>query len=81
MMRAMSTIILYTRRDCHLCREMEDLLAAVVPRLDYESVDIEPDLALTYRYGTRIPVLKRTDNQEELDWPADADGLIRFLGA
>ena len=79
MMRVMRKIILYTRRDCHLCEEMEALLAAVAPHLEYETVDIEPDLVLAYRYGTRIPVLKRTDNQEDLDWPANADSLARHL--
>jgi len=77
----MARLILYTRHDCHLCEEMEALLAAVAPQVEYEAVDIEPDLSLAYRYGTRIPVLKRSDNEQELDWPADADSLARFLAA
>lgn len=77
----MSTLILYTRPDCHLCEEMEALLAAVAPQVSYKPVSIESDLGLFSRYGTRIPVLQRTDTLAELAWPADAESLSRFLAA
>ncbi len=77
----MDGLILYSRSDCHLCDEMVELLAAVAPRAAYRVVDIEPHLHLVYRYGSKVPVLRRTDNDTELCWPADAEMLSRFLSA
>jgi len=80
-MGSMGTLILYTHPDCHLCAEMEALLAEVAPYAVYETLNIQPDLGLVYRYGTRVPVLRRTDTGAELDWPADEERLSRFLSA
>ncbi|MGB5062546.1 MAG: glutaredoxin family protein, partial [Candidatus Competibacter sp.] len=32
------------------------------------------------RYGVRIPVLRRLDTGNELDWPFDAAGVRCLLG-
>ena len=77
----MTHLILYTRHDCHLCDEAEELIAAVAPQAEIEKVDIEPELALVHRYGLRIPVIRRADSGAELDWPTDAEGLRQFLAA
>lgn len=50
------------------------------PGLEFEEVDIGDDDALLSRYGERIPVLLKTETGEELAWPFDAQGLVRFMG-
>lgn len=63
----MSRFILFQRDDCHLCDQALAVLAeARFP--DFDSVWIDDDEALEARYGTRVPVLRRSDGVE-LDWP------------
>lgn len=77
-MPATPHLTLYQRDDCHLCDLALDLLAvARVP--DFESVFIDGDEALEHRYGTRVPVLRDTQADVELDWPFDLEGLRRFI--
>lgn len=69
---------LYGTMLCHLCEQAQQILrqegiAAVV-------IDIAEDDRLFDRYSLRIPVLKRVDNDAELDWPFDAAAVSRFFG-
>lgn len=75
----MESLTLYTRPDCHLCDDAEELLCSVAPEFVLVKVDIEDDLALLERYGLKIPVLQRSGDAAELAWPFDAAGLRRFL--
>jgi len=52
-------LILYARRDCHLCAEMRRDLTALEGRLAFtvKSVDIDGDPDLVARYGHKVPVL------------------------
>ena len=52
-------LILYVRRDCHLCAEMHrDLLElGTRPPFAVELVDIDSDADLVARYGHKVPVL------------------------
>jgi glutaredoxin len=52
-------LILYTRRDCHLCAEMRRELYGLEEGLGFtvESVDIDGDPDLVERYGHKVPVL------------------------
>ena len=69
---------LFQRDDCHLCDlALEVLAQARTP--DFESVFIDGDDALEARYGERIPVLRDEAHARELDWPFDADTLVRWL--
>ncbi len=77
----MSEVILYSRPDCHLCDEAENLLSRVAPERAVRVVDIEDDLALIERYGIRVPVLRLEATGQELGWPFDAEGLAAFLGS
>ena len=71
-------LILYQRDDCHLCDlALEVLAVAGVP--DFDSVFIDDDAALEQRYGTRVPVLRDSASERELDWPFDAAGVRRLL--
>lgn len=68
---------LYGTGLCHLCEEAREILrqagfAAI-------NMDIVADELLFERYSLRIPVLKRCDNDAELDWPFDAAAVARFL--
>lgn len=76
-------LILYTTMGCHLCEQAEALLATVAVILSrelvIEAIDIAEDAELVERFGIRIPVLKRTVDEAELNWPFDAQQLLRFL--
>ena len=55
----MIELTLYTRRDCELCHEMEQLLDAELPRfaarLERVEIDARPELEALY--GQEVPVL------------------------
>lgn len=70
-------LVLFSRPDCHLCDVAAGLIEA--ERLVFEKKNIETDIELISRYGTRIPVLIRTDTRAELGWPFSAPDLRRFL--
>lgn len=70
-------LLLYGTTGCHLCEQAEAILHAIGVRA--EPVDIAEDDALLERYGIRIPVVRRPDNDTELGWPFDATALRRFL--
>ena len=76
----MSELILYYQPDCHLCDEAELIMHSAGLGESYSKVDIETDLELLKQYGIHVPVLMREDNQQELFWPFDQQGLIAFLG-
>ena len=78
---AMAELIFYSNPGCHLCEQANELLRGRTGGFTLRTVEIEGDLALVYRYGVRIPVLRRSDTGLELDWPFDAAALEAFLGA
>ena len=61
----MIRVTLYTRRDCELCHEMEELLAAELPRFDVELSrrEIDGDPELEARFGREVPVLLVNDRK------------------
>ncbi len=52
-------LVLYTRADCGLCREMEEVLEAELPRFEARltRVVIDGDRELERRFGLEVPVL------------------------
>jgi glutaredoxin len=52
-------LILYTRRDCALCHEMESVIDQVLPRFTAQltRVEIDGDAALEAQFGIEVPVL------------------------
>lgn len=52
-------VILYTRRDCELCHEMEIVVGEVLPRFPAElrRVEIDGDPTLEAQFGIEVPVL------------------------
>ena len=54
--------ILYGRRGCHLCDEMEAALAA--RGVTFDKVNVDADRELAERYGLRVPVLTDPQGKE-----------------
>lgn len=75
----MSKLILYYTEHCHLCDEAEVLMHAAGQSEGYQKVEIENDPELLERYEIYIPVLKRTDSQQELFWPFGPLELAAFM--
>lgn len=70
-------IRLYGTGACHLCEEAERVIhTAGVSAIN---IDIAEDGQLFERYGMRIPVLRRMDNDAELDWPFNSAMVSGFL--
>jgi len=64
------SLILFQRDNCHLCDQALALLAQVrIPA--FTSAFIDGDAELETRYGVRVPVLRDTRSEMELDWPFD----------
>ena len=55
----MIELILYTRNDCELCREMEEVIAAELPKFDarVQRIEIDGNTDLEARFGIEVPVL------------------------
>ncbi len=73
--------ILYSGDGCHLCDIAYDLIKTHTPELvlELDKKSITGDHDLMHLYGARIPVLKRCDSQQELEWPFTEDDLKEFL--
>ena len=72
-------VTLYTKAECGLCREAEEMLRRLRknPPFELELVDIEGDAELYDRYWDRVPVVA-VDGQEVAAAPLD-EGLLRAL--
>lgn len=55
-------LILYGRRDCHLCDLMEEALRR--EGVAFQKVDVDSDPGLRARYGRRVPVLAGRSGHE-----------------
>lgn len=76
-------LVFFTTSQCHLCELAEALLVSTpLPEpVPVDAIDIAQSESLVKRYGERIPVLRRNDTGEELDWPFNQDQLLAFLAA
>ncbi|KAB2936348.1 MAG: glutaredoxin family protein [Candidatus Contendobacter sp.] len=70
-------LALYATGGCHLCEQADTLIRAVAT-VAFRTVEIADDEDLLERYGVRIPVLRRLDTGEELNWPFDAAAVRRL---
>ncbi len=52
-------LLVYTRRDCPLCREMEAVIDELLPTFDaaLRRVEIDGDAQLEAQFGLEVPVL------------------------
>ena len=72
--------MLYSKRDCSLCDEMErELLTLLEPsEAKLRIIKIDNDAELMHRYGARIPVLA-TANTEICEIKLDVRAVQAFL--
>lgn len=69
-------VVLFTRRGCHLCERVEDLLACHSP--EAVIVDVDARAEDTARYGLRVPVLQ-IDGVAVLEGRIDEAALVAAL--
>lgn len=72
----MNHIVLYSRRDCHLCRRAADWLETLGEQV--VTVMIDSDEGLAARYGTRVPVVV-VAGRETVEGAFDLPTLARAL--
>lgn len=74
-------LVFYTTAGCHLCDVARAVYQSTLSPeyFDVQEVDIASSDELIERYGTRIPVLKRVQDNSELNWPFDQQQLMDFL--
>ncbi|NNK32825.1 MAG: glutaredoxin family protein [Xanthomonadales bacterium] len=74
-----TALVLYTRRDCHLC----DLAAQMLnhARIAWRPVDIDCDEDLVERYGLCVPVVAHPEIGRELTYPFTREELLRFAAS
>jgi len=70
-------LLLYTRSGCHLCEQVEAMLARL--GIAWRELDIDGDPALAGKYGLTIPVLE-DEQGRQLFYPFDEHRLRRFAG-
>ncbi len=77
----MKTLLLYTTLGCHLCEDAKLLIWPLLEKFNYrlQEIDIADSDELMQSYGTSIPVVKCSDDGEELNWPFDAVQLASLL--
>jgi hypothetical protein len=77
-----SSLLLFSTAACHLCEQALSLLQPWLQRgWSVQEVDISESDELFQRYGLTIPVLRREEGGQELNWPFDEDAIARFLAA
>lgn len=71
-----NSVTLYFTDGCHLCELAAELLDQLTVTFHHQDIIDSPDLVA--RYGTTIPVVRKSDGTE-LNWPFDAAQLTKFL--
>ena len=72
-------LVLFSGPQCHLCEVAQDVIQHVGTPIELEVRNIRDNPEHYHRYALRIPVLYRTDNQQELGWPFDANQVEQFI--
>jgi hypothetical protein len=75
-MEAEQPLIVYSRKDCHLC----ELVVSMLERsgINWRPVDIDTDPELESRYGIHVPVLSHPVSGRELFFPFNEEQLLSF---
>lgn len=79
----MTQLVLYTTSHCHLCEQALTLLINLKQQyaINWLTKEISDDDDLIEKYGIRIPVIQRVDNQSELNWPFSAEDIVILIKA
>ncbi len=72
----MKNLKLYSRHQCPLCEDVEDLLQAL--NINYEFVDIDADDELRKKYHVMVPLLVN-NLRHELSWPMTKSQILEFI--
>ncbi|ORU94463.1 MAG: hypothetical protein A6F71_09290 [Cycloclasticus sp. symbiont of Poecilosclerida sp. M] len=79
----MIELVFYTTDGCHLCENakvpLRQLLADLPEQYQIEVVDIIEPESLVEQYGTRIPVVAKEGQKNDLGWPFDYAALKGFV--
>jgi Glutaredoxin-like domain (DUF836) len=78
-MPTLTPLKLFTTSHCHLCEQAFQLMIELNITEHLALVEIADNDGLIASYGTRIPVLKRSDNLAELNWPFSKNDIINFI--
>ena len=70
-------IVLYSRRDCPLCEDVEDTLVSL--GIAYQFVDIDLDEELRKKYHILVPVIKNTEHNAELRFPFTEEEIMQVI--
>lgn len=75
-------VTLFTKAECGLCRQAEDVLLRLRKKIPFELelVDVESDQALYSRYWDRVPVVA-VDGTEVAAAPLDERSLQALLSS
>jgi len=75
-----STAILYSKPDCHLCDQAAAILEQLAQEVDlpWRRVDIRSDPDLWERFRYTIPVIE-IDGNVQLAWPTTRERIRRAL--
>jgi hypothetical protein len=49
-------IVLFTRRQCHLCEEAKSQISDILGSIKIREIDVDSDPALAAKYGEEVPV-------------------------
>ena len=79
----MKQLVLYTTSHCHLCEQAVALLTNLKDQYHIEWIlkEISDNDDLIEKYGIRIPVIKRTDIQVDLNWPFSENDIVMLIQA
>jgi predicted DCC family thiol-disulfide oxidoreductase YuxK len=79
----MTQLVLYTTSHCHLCEQALVLLIRLKEQyaINWITKEISDDDDLIEKYGIRIPVIQRIDNQSELNWPFSENDIVMLIKA
>jgi len=79
----MTQLVLYTTSHCHLCEQALELLIRLKKQhaINWITKEISDDDDLIEKYGIRIPVIQRIDNQSELNWPFSENDIVMLIKA
>lgn len=72
---------LYSTSNCHLCELAESLLITLTNNFDLQwtVIEIADDADLLKLYEVKIPVLRRLDNNHEINWPFTLNEITKFI--
>jgi glutaredoxin len=75
-MTADQPLIVFSRKDCHLCELAVSML--VRTGIGWRLVDIDADPELESRYGIHVPVLSHPGSGRELFFPFNEEQIVSF---